>query len=181
LRVVIATFVAEDCASGHDSQLWELGEAVDEAFGDPVREVVHAGIGTGVSEGQDGQRSDRLVWPCARLFFSYGACSGVLFPVQVSAFTQHLCDFGDEAVAELRHRLYVLMLSRAFAQSFPQDRDVAGQADLLNQGIRPYLLDQFVFLQHVPAVPDEHQKRLKGFRSQLNRLVVTQQEVFCRV
>src|SRR2546426_10822823 len=58
LRINLLTFVAEDGAARYHSQLWQLRKGVDDAFSDPIAEIFHIRIITGVRKRQDGKRSD---------------------------------------------------------------------------------------------------------------------------
>ena len=60
LRIDILSFVTEDCATSHHSQLGKLRKTVDDAFGDPVREVLGLGISACIDQWQDSQRVDRF-------------------------------------------------------------------------------------------------------------------------
>ena len=61
------------------------------------------------------------------------------------------------------------------------DRDVLRQVVLLDEGVRPHLLQQ-LFLSDQAAVPrHEDQQRVEGFRSEGHRLLVLQQDLVDRV
>ena len=51
----------EHGGSRHDAQLTQLRQAVDDAFGDPVAEVLDIRIACRIDEGQNGYRVNRLM------------------------------------------------------------------------------------------------------------------------
>src|SRR5438046_3122490 len=55
VRINFSALKAEDCAARYHSQLRQLRESVDNAFGNTIAEILHIGTGTGVFQGQDRQ------------------------------------------------------------------------------------------------------------------------------
>src|ERR1043165_5404439 len=55
-RIHLPVFVTKDGAAGHDFELRQLRQVVDDGFRDAVAEVFRLGFAATVNEGQDGQR-----------------------------------------------------------------------------------------------------------------------------
>src|SRR5581483_11536767 len=64
--VNLPALVAGHRTPGHDPQLRQARERVDDAFGDPVAEVFHGRVGGGAGQRQNGERIDYLRLPAGR-------------------------------------------------------------------------------------------------------------------
>src|SRR5439155_7616471 len=176
LRIRLMAFVAEDSAPRHHTQSGELRQVVDDAFGDPVREIFSFRVGAGVDEGQHRQRVDRPSL-CAYGLFDYyfGLSAGTVRKLYVFDF--HLLHVGGEAVAAAGDGLDVLILGK----STTQGEDVAREVVLFDYHIRPDLPHQLFLVDDVPASADKCQESFIDLRFELQRRAFTQQDALAGV
>jgi len=68
-----------------------------------------------------------------------------------------------------------------FVQCFAQRGNLSDQIVLLNHRVRPDLSKQFVFLHHLPALPQQKQQQLESLQAERHDLAVAQQNGLFRV
>src|SRR5262245_26706264 len=86
-----------------------------------------------------------------------------------------------KAIPASRNRQNVLRVIRMFVEDFPQGGDMAGEIVFLHHGIGPNLLHNFVFLHHLPAMPDQKEQQFEGLQADWNDLSLPQQDRLLRI
>src|SRR5439155_3318234 len=104
--------------------------------------------------------------------------SGSHSPVDqnAAAFLRQLSNRRHKPVSELGDRLDVIVLAVGIAQGSAQRPNVPREVSLLDKGVGPDALYQFIFLNHVTTASYQDEQSFEGLGREGNRLPIAQQE-----